>query len=151
MPKKSTTAGGGYIALMASTIISVILLILTISAGNIGWSTRMAILGVEAKEASVVAAYGCAEYALARVIADPLYIGNATVAYADDVCYVYPITAPVSTSSLVTIRVQTIVRHSYTTLEIQYDIHDIHSRGTPIVRPSGQIDTSVAAVRWREL
>lgn len=151
MLKKPHTAADGYVALLAVIIISAILLVVTMSAGTIGWSTRLAILGVEAKEASVVAAYGCAEYAIARVITDPTYTGNATTSHVDYSCYVFPLGTPVQHNTFVTVRVRTILRHSYTTLEVQYDTNDIHISGAPIMRPADQLDLSVTVVRRREL
>ena len=140
----------GYVALMASVIISAILLVLTITAGSIGWSTRMSVLGFEAKAASKALAYGCANYVIGEVIADSHYIGNATSTYPNGSCYAYLVDFNAISSGLVSVRVLAIVRDSYTRLEVVYDIADTHTRGIPIARKGGVVSTDVQILYVRE-
>ena len=151
MFRASNKRTDGYIALLASVIISVILLVLTMTAGSIGWSVRMSILEFEAKAASAALAYGCANYAIAEVVADSNYVGNATTTYSNGSCFVYSVDFSALTSNIVTIHVVGIVRYSYTTLEVQYNIADIHNRGIPVSHPGGIVSTEVKIVSMQEL
>ena len=69
---------GGYIALMATIIISAILLVLSVEASLAGFHARFNILGTEAKEQAASLAQGCADQALSAIVTDPSYTGNAT-------------------------------------------------------------------------
>jgi hypothetical protein len=100
-----------------------------------GWSTRYAILGTEAKEQALALAGGCAEYALARVLADPGYQGDATTTTPGGTCYVFPLEFNTPTAGLLRLRVQVIVRDSYTNLVWQFDLHDIHTGSVPVPLP----------------
>ena len=82
---------GGYIALMATIIISAILLVLCVEGSLAGFHARFSILGTEAKEQAAALAEGCADQALSAVVTDPTYTGHTTTTISVGTCYVFPI------------------------------------------------------------
>ncbi len=95
---------GGYVALMATIVISLMLLVMVAEEEFSGWHIRFNVLGTEQKEEADALADGCANQALARLITDPLFSGGALNQLPSGTCYVYPIT--VSDTGDVLIRVQ---------------------------------------------
>lgn len=119
-------ANGGYIALMATIIISVILLVMAAQEASSGWYARYNILGTEAKEQSSALAEGCADQALAMLITDPDYRGNAPITTAGGTCHVFDVTLNTPLVGFVTIATQAEVRDAYTNLQLTTDMGDIH-------------------------
>ncbi len=125
-----TSSQGGYIALMATVIISMILLVMAVQEGSSGWYSRFAILGTEAKEQANSLAEGCADQALAAIVTNPNYGGDATTTTAGGTCHVFPIQFNTPVSGFVTVKTQAAVRGSYANLEITMNMAEIHL-GTP--------------------
>src|SRR3989338_8808139 len=115
-------ANGGYIALMATIIISVILLVMAAQEASSGWYARYNILGTEAKEQSSALAEGCADQALAMLITDPDYRGNAPITTAGGTCHVFDVTLNTPLVGFVTIATQAEVREAYTNLQLTTDM-----------------------------
>lgn len=124
-------AQGGYIALMAAIIISAVLLVMAVDASGAGWNARFNILGTEAKERASALAEGCADQALAALVSDPSYVGNAMLSTGHGTCRIFPILFDAPAAGLVTIRTQAEVRKSYANLERVVNVHEIHL-GVPI-------------------
>jgi hypothetical protein len=116
----------GYIALVSTIIISAVLLIMTIEAGQSGWYTRLMVLGTEAKVQSRILAEGCSQQALAQIVSDGTWLGDATTSHQIGTCYVFPIQKNYPNSENVTLRIQATVRNSMTNIVTVYNMHDIH-------------------------
>jgi len=138
----------GYIALMATIVISLILLVMAVEEGGAGFHARFNILGTEAKEQSSSLAEGCAEQALANLITDPLYEGDADIIFPDGTCHVFPIDT--SLTPFVTIETQAQVRGSFTTISKKMNIHDIHLGTIPLTPPPSP-DLRATLDSWKEL
>ncbi|OGF62542.1 hypothetical protein A2662_01960 [Candidatus Giovannonibacteria bacterium RIFCSPHIGHO2_01_FULL_45_33] len=77
----------GFIALITSIILSVILLVVTIALNQTGFLTRGEVLESEYKNRSIALAEGCADMAIIRLALDPAYSGNeSSVAVGSDTC-----------------------------------------------------------------
>ena len=145
----------GYIALMATIVIGAVLLVMTVSMTKAGWYARFNILGIEAKEQSASLAEGCGNQALALLIADSSYQGNATTTVEVGTCYIFPITLNSPLLGIVTLRVQGRVRDAYTNLEMQIDMKDIKIDSVPlpepIVIPPAPLNFTVRLHSWKEV
>ena len=111
---------GGYIALMATIIISLVLLVMIVNEGFAGWMTRFVVLGTEAKEQANALAEGCADQALALLITDPTYLGNSTSNTPGGDCKVFAISPTDLQAGLVTIKTQAVVRDAFVNLQVRY-------------------------------
>ncbi len=120
----------GYVALISTIIIGAVLLVMTIEAGQAGWYTRFIVLGTEAKMQSRTLAQSCAEQALAKTVTDPQWSGGATTTSSSGSCYIFPLQKNHPTSEALTLRVQAVVRGSYTNLVLIYNMHDIRQTAT---------------------
>src|SRR4051812_36281955 len=116
--KNQNNYQGGYIALMATIVISLILLVMTVEEGSAGWSARFNILGTEAKEQASSLAEGCAEQALATLLTDPTFTGGATTTTEVGTCHVFPVQMNYPVAGLVTIKTQAVVQGSYANLDM---------------------------------
>ncbi len=121
----------GYIALMATIIISIILLVMSVEQSSSGWSARFNILGTEAKEQANSLAEGCAEQATANLLTDPAFEGGVTITTPIGTCNILPIKVNEPGPGLVTIYTQAIVRGSYTNLKIVLNMNDVHMGSIP--------------------
>ncbi len=117
---------GGYVALMATIVISIVLLVMTVEEGALGWHARFNILGTEAKEQANALAEGCAEQALAAIVTDPSYQGNATITTVGGTCHIFPIQFNTPSAGFVTIKTQADVRNSYTNLHIVMNMTELY-------------------------
>ncbi len=133
---KKVSGQSGYIALMATIIISLILLVMTVEEGSSGWYARFNILGTEAKEQANSLAEGCSEQAIAKLLTDPTYNGNSTTTYPYGVCYTFPIELNTPSSGLLTIKTQSVVRNSYTNLKVTASMNNILYGNTGTISPS---------------
>ena len=129
---------GGYVALMATIIISVILLVMTVEEGALGWNARFNILGTEAKEQAYALAEGCVDQALAAIVTDPSYQGNATITSTGGTCRVFPMQFDTPAAGFLTVKTQGEVRNAFVTLKIVVDTNDMYF-GTPV------------PISWREI
>jgi hypothetical protein len=129
---------GGYIALMATIIISLVLLVMAVKASSSGWSARFNVLGTEAKEQADALAEGCAEQALATLLTDPTYTGDVTIAKDEGTCHIFPIQVNFP-PGLVTVKTQAVVRDSYANLDMAMEMHDLHLNSIPTAPTTGTI------------
>lgn len=129
----------GYIALMATIIISLILLVITVEEGASGWYMRFNILGAEAKEQANSLAEGCAEEAMAKLLTDPTYLGNSTITSSVGTCHVYPIELNSPIAGLLTLKTQAVVKESYANLEMKMNMNDIHFGSIPTAPSTGTL------------
>jgi hypothetical protein len=116
----------GYIALMASVIISLVLAGIAVEVASSGFYARMNIVGGERAEEARTLAQGCAQQAVALLITDPTYTGNATSTFGDGTCYIFPIMFDTPSPEHVTIKVQAKVQDTYSNIVEVWDISDIH-------------------------
>ena len=131
---------GGYVALMSTIVISLVLLVLISQDAFAGWSTRFSVLGTEAKEQASALAEGCSDQALTRVITD---VTGAWAQTGVDMtlpdggtCHIYPL--DFSSPPLVRVQTQAVVRGSYANLSLSQNFQDIHT-GVPAQPTSGVI------------
>lgn len=131
MNKHYKNKNGGYIALMATIIIALVLLVMTVEEGLTGWYARYAVLGTEAKEQATALAEGCGDQALALLITDLTYQGNTdTITPAGD-CHTYPITFNSPSAGMVDIKTQAVVRQAYANLELSTNLNSVHLGNIP--------------------
>lgn len=131
-PINNHTPDSGYVALLSTIIISAILLVMTIEAGQSGFYTRFMVLGSEAKEQSRLLATSCSAQALGMVLADMEWTGAATTTEVTaGSCYVFPVQKNYPASNQMTLRVQSVVRNSVTNLVLVYDMGEILQSGMP--------------------
>lgn len=125
----------GYIALMTSIIISLVLAGITVEVASSGFYARMNIVGGERAEEARALAQGCAQQAVALLITDPTYTGNATSTFGDGTCYVFPIMFDTPSLGHVTIKVQANVQDTYSNIVEVWDMGDIHFGGPTNATP----------------
>ena len=130
---------GGYIALMATIIISLVLLVMIVNEGFAGWMTRFVVLGTEAKEQANALAEGCADQALALLITDPNYLGNSTSNTPGGDCKVFAISPTDLQAGLVTIKTQAVVRDAFANLELLQSVNNIHLGSIPTAPTYGTL------------
>lgn len=128
---KKYTKNNGFVALLSTIIIGAVLLIITVSAGQSGWHTRFIVLGTEAKQQSRMVARGCIQKALAKLLIEPNWGGDATSTYSEGTCYVHPIQSDFSLSSVVTIQASGEVRGAMTNIVSTFNMQDINMTGVP--------------------
>lgn len=151
--QKRKIVGGGYVALMATIIISIILLVMTVEESTLGWHARFNILGTEAKEQANALAEGCADQALTTIVTDPSYRGNATTTTLGGTCHVFPVQFNTPTAGFITIRTQAKVRNSFSNIEMSINMNEIHlgaptsGSGTSVVPPN----FSISIDSWKEI
>lgn len=152
MNKVLTPHTSGFVALLAAMCVSAVLLVLTVELGTIGWYTRFGVLGREFKLQSEALARSCLDQAVAEIIADSTYAGNATTTDNVGTCFVYPVRLDEPAVGMVTIRVRGVVSRSYTTLEAEFDMHDIRSLPSPDGSPAdGNENLSATRHSWHEV
>lgn len=111
---------GGYTALMATIIISLMLMVMVVTEGSTGWSTRFLVLGTEAKEQANALAEGCVDQALAMLATNPAYLGGVTVEFPEGVCSISALDPAEIQSGMATIRTQAVVKDAYSNLVVRY-------------------------------
>lgn len=142
----------GYIALMATIIISAVLLVLSIEGSEAGARARFDILGTEAKEQSIALAEGCKDQAVATFVSNPSYNGDVTTTSSIGTCHIFPILINSPTVGVITLKIQSHVRNSVSNLEFQIAMNNIHLGNTPL--PAGTIrspNSSIHLNSWKEL
>ncbi len=139
----------GYIALMASVIISLVLAGIAVEVASSGFYARMNIVGGERAEEARTLAQGCAQQAVALLITDPTYTGNATSTFGDGTCHVFPVAFNTPSPGLVTIKTQAQVHGMYSNIVYVENFHDIHF-GEPIGAAVGN-DLTVIPVSYYEV
>ena len=115
---KNIDPRGGFIALMSSIIIAVVLMGLVTTLSFSGFLGRFNVLNSEYKERSYAVAEGCANMAIINLGADPGYAGDATTTIGNGTCHIFPVTL---TGSQATVAVQGVSKTSYTNLVLNVD------------------------------
>jgi hypothetical protein len=139
MKENQTTQQSGFIALMATIIISLILAVMAFQESAAGFHARFNILGTEAKEQATALAEGCADHATANLITNPDYLGNSTTTLAAGTCHVFPIALNSPAPGLATVKTQAQVRGSYANLAIVLNMNNLHLGGTPVSPTTGTL------------
>lgn len=80
----------GFVLLMSSIVISVILVAVVFSLSFGGFFTRFNLLDSYNKEASLALAEACANIAVLKHIQNNSYLGNETLSVGTDACQVLP-------------------------------------------------------------
>ncbi len=104
----------GYIALITTVIVSLILLTVASEYGFAGWQARFNVLSAEAKAASAALAGGCLDTVITGLSIGQPYAAPATTTYPSGICFIAPVERP--TPDLASIRVTARVADAYTTL-----------------------------------
>ncbi|MEN9614110.1 MAG: hypothetical protein RLZZ347_417, partial [Candidatus Parcubacteria bacterium] len=130
-------------ALMVTVIVSLVLLSLVAKEGFAGYHARFIVFGTEKKEQANALAEGCADQALASVIADPSYSGATLNTLPSGTCYVSPIDT-LNKTGKATIQVQSQVGSAingltYSNLAIASDIGNIHIGSAASVADMGTL------------
>ncbi|MBI2035965.1 MAG: hypothetical protein HYT12_04800 [Candidatus Liptonbacteria bacterium] len=107
----------GYIALISSIVIALLLLMVTLTLNYTGFFARYNILFSEYKERSVTLAEACANLALLELANNAGYSGGETISLGTDSCLIRPIIS----GDPVIIETQAIFQNSYTNLRINAD------------------------------
>lgn len=82
----------GYIAIVSSVIISLVMMIVAISVGSSNLLSRGSVNDFQIKLLSHTIARSCLNYALFRLADYPSYVGNETVTVSSYTCTLYTIT-----------------------------------------------------------
>lgn len=146
MKTNHTKKSKGYIALMATIVISLVLLVMTVEQGSSGWYSRFNILGTESKEQANALAEGCAEQAQAILLTDPSFVGNLTINSTNGTCNILPIAIDSPTPGLVTIKTQGIVNNSYANLSMVMEMNDLHLNAIPSAPSTGTIFVTIQVI-----
>ena len=109
---------GGYIALVTTIILGLVLLTLLLVASNTGLLARFNILDAESKEISMQTAVSCIGSALLKVEQDTQYAGGEILTVGDYLCWIRP------RSSGEEMQVQVVVNNAYTNFEVEEDGSD---------------------------
>lgn len=76
----------GYIALVSSIIISILLMAVTFAVSSGNFSARFNVLNAEFKERGLALAEACADTALLKLAQNPSYPGNENIFVGNDQC-----------------------------------------------------------------
>lgn len=118
---RQLNSNGGFIALISSIIISVLLLTIVVALNLTGFLGRFNILDSELKERSLSLAEGCVDIALLNLARNPNYTGGATVNVGDDSCNIQAIQDDTPMMGETTIKTKSVFRKAVTNLEIVAD------------------------------
>ena len=149
----SVSLESGYVALLSTIIIGAVLLLATVELAASGWSTRFAVLHNEAKAQSVRLAQSCNAAALAQLLIQPLYLGDATSTGGGGICHVYLLQKNYPTAGMLTIKTRAEVNSSVTEITQQYNLYAIHQGDTPAASVSDIFDIDsihTEIVTWSE-
>lgn len=116
---KNKNTNSGYIALMTSIFISIILLSVSIKQNSLGWDTAFNIINYESKQQSETLAESCVGVAVASFL-NNTHKENITL-YPNGRCIYFPIVDNSPSNGLVSIKVSAIVKNSYTNIEAVAD------------------------------
>ncbi|MEI6660187.1 MAG: hypothetical protein WCK91_02070 [bacterium] len=112
----------GYIALMVTIIISMVLLVMVAQEGFMGWHVRFNVLNTEIKEQANALADGCIDQALTSLIIDPTDPLTSALA-PNGYCHTI---IDRSKPNSVTINTQAVVGHTYTNEGMAFKINSIN-------------------------
>jgi hypothetical protein len=106
----------GYIALVSTIIISVLLLAVTVGLGFSGFFGRLNIVDSESKERSSALAEACADMAILNLVKGLSTTGSMNV--GSDTCSIISVNPDTPAAGQTRIRTRGIINKSYTNLEI---------------------------------
>lgn len=109
----------GYIALMTSIFISIILLTITVKQNSLGWDTSFNILMSESKQQSESLAHICTDTAIASILNNSFE--ENTTQYKNGKCTNFPILDNNPTIGFMKIKTTAVVNNSYTNIEVIVD------------------------------
>ncbi len=112
---KNKNTKSGYIALMTSIFISIILLTITVKQNSLGWDTSFNILMSESKQQSESLAHICVDTAIASFLNNS-YKENITE-YPNGKCTNFPILDNNPSIGFMKIKTTAVVKNSYTNIE----------------------------------
>ncbi len=130
------TQGGGYIALMLTIIISMVLLVMVAEEGFAGWHARFNVLGTEFKEQASALAEGCIDQTITGLVMGVSYDGETPLASPIGTCNVLVST---STPGTVIINTQANVSGSYTNVGMAVQFNDVHIGTVPSAPTTGTL------------
>ncbi len=146
------TQPSGFMALLATMVIGLVLLLVTVEIGLLGWRTRFAVLAAEQKAQSVTLAHSCADWAVAEFISNSSFVGGATTTIGADSCYVSTIDRHIPRVNTITVRVVATVLTQSTILETVFVLGQIHQDELPASGPvAGSVQPLVSRSTWHEL
>ena len=132
----------GFIALVAVVVLGLMLLGLSVEQSLAGWYARYNVLSAENKEQANALAEGCADVALAQLVADPSFDYDAPIVTVTEqgTC-----TVEIDTSiqGLASIKSQGEVEGSYANLEMTINLSDVHIGDTVITPSNGTLVVSM--------
>jgi hypothetical protein len=143
----------GYVALMASIVISIVLLLLSTEAALLGWSTRFMVIANESKEQSIRVAHSCAELSIGKLLQNPMYRGNEVIEVAGGSCKIFTFVTSEANEKKVIFRVGAVVDAVVIHHEYIYQITDVHIAEplTPLEVMSPNTAPSFTLTSWREM
>lgn len=109
----------GYIALMTSVFISIILLSITVSQNQAGWNLSFNLQNTENKIKSEILAKNCINIIIMQII-NQTYIEN-TKNYKEGYCINYAPVYDIPNVGNITLKTQAIVNNSYTNIKVVVD------------------------------
>jgi hypothetical protein len=149
--KRPLNTERGFVALMATVVISVVLLILIVQMTLLAWSTRFMVLDRESSERTMHVAQSCAQQAALRVLVSSTYAGG-TSTVGEYECVIARVLRHEPSRGLVTVYVQVREGRSQTILEVIYEMNDIYLELVPAVGVSGtSVTPEIVRTSWREI
>ncbi len=118
----SNLQNDGFIALISSLIVGLVLLFAVVSLGYIGISGRFLLLDIENKKISEGVAEGCVQYAIIKIVNDSAYaVTDHTEPVGTFFCGVERVEFDVPSPGLSTITASSTVRGAVTNLVVTID------------------------------
>ncbi len=115
LPCQQAGTSGGYIALISTIIISVLMMGVVFATSHAGFIGRFNILNTEFKELSSGLAEACVDMALLKLAQSKSYAGNESISVGNSQCLILPIeTSP----GQKTIKTKATFQNSVTNLKI---------------------------------
>ncbi len=115
MKRNSKQKNKGFIALMSSVIMSVILILIIVNTSLTGFNNRFNILDSEIKEMSSALADSCIDILLLGLAQNPAYSGNVNVPVGSNSC---SINLRTTSGGNIIFKTRGIFNNSYTNLKV---------------------------------
>lgn len=109
----------GYMALTATILLSLSLVLVVTAVSFQGFTTRFIVLNTELKAESDYLAESCFEVAKLKLAKDNAYVGNETISLADKQCRILSVTGPEASKR---IRTTASVQEAISNLEVVVDV-----------------------------
>lgn len=153
MRKRSPQSG--YVAIITTVVISLMLLSIIARGGLAGWYTRAMVLDREKKDQANELAYGCVRQVVASIIRDPS-LANLSIRSAGGICIVQ--SADLSDQHNAVIEIEAQVGSvdtggiAFTHLKISVDFADVYLGADPLEsHPAGSDDLDVVIRSIQEI